>query len=738
MQEAEKLNQNAVAVNNADKQDDNFEDALAELPPMNKKSLISSDSLTSNEELSTETGAASSARQTIAAKLLDGSFHVDNESKTLPASKAAEDNSTGSSNSGDMSGDIVNCNEEDITGNNDSDKATTNTTHINETNVSQISPTLTDTVKTAIPDVNKMLSNDRKLDMVTMTPHSTEIGDQTFHDAEDTTAGDDDGEFQQVMSSRKSRRFRNKKGASMEDKFYPHQNKQLDKDRGRGISSSGMRKSSSEPAGMARLGEMELEQHNENNYLRKFASKNVTNPNFNQEASEKPALVQPPTKQNIDLPSGTISYAGKVKAGIVPKFQQTAKNSNPVKFTLDDEHSDGHVSDSSVVLPQNDASPCQRTTNPSTNASIVLNKEVGANAKTPEANPKYEVPRTSPKFEISFGEFPSVNISGAPKSLKASGYGTAEGLGSRPLQKVTRSNSVDGLETDSGGNVNENPTSTTQQHQEANVQYLDLQSTNNTYAGMLKRRLPPSQAPAAAATAVPKPTLVDEPQQTFQVASEVAMLPPESVKMVVENQKLVDNKKVPLEMKYNQVKPTQMIPPQSSPHDNMKLPANSTRVENKSHQEVKAAHISGHVIASPTPSISSSKGVAASSVCFPLSMEPMDLGITFGDVNISEMLKEEPVRQDSPVDRILAGADAASLPQVPSTGHSCTDLEMAWKDESKDSVLEPHLGGAGDAAKGNQREAIVKLMSGVEPQMDVNIGSFNYQEVADMLMKGKW
>ncbi|XP_072044648.1 uncharacterized protein [Amphiura filiformis] len=239
---------------------------------------------------------------------------------------------------------------------------------------------------------------------------------------------------------------------------------------------------------------------------------------------------------------------------------------------------------------------------------------------------------------------------------------------------------------------------------------------------MLKRRLPPSQnAPPPV-----KPQVVEEPVRAQQ-NNPVMMEPAKGLENLDKNEHS-NNKKVVVEVKPSQS--MQVAPP----HDVGKFPASSTtipRVENKSHQELKAAYnTSSHVVASPTPSISSSKG-ASRSVCIPLSMEPMDLGITFGNVNISEVLKEElaAARQDSPVDKLLAGADSVSgLPQVPSTGHSCTDLETAWRDENVS------VGEAGDAmTAGNQRVSGVQMTAGGDGAR--GIGNFNYYEVADMLMK---
>ncbi|XP_072043243.1 uncharacterized protein [Amphiura filiformis] len=215
----EKIMQSPVAVVN-DKVDDNFEDALSEFPAAPKKGLPSSDSLTSNEEFSSDTGGATGTRPTIASKMVDGTFHVDN-SKTLP-------NADSESLGDDVT--MTNCKKDEDKGEKEDNDTTQKNSLVQTTHVqhgkSDSQPKLSDT------ENDKMLSNNRNL--FTMTAHSTdtiEISDPPFLDVEETNAMDDDGEFQKVMSSKKSRRLNRKtKGVSMEDKLYTHQNKQLDKD----------------------------------------------------------------------------------------------------------------------------------------------------------------------------------------------------------------------------------------------------------------------------------------------------------------------------------------------------------------------------------------------------------------------------------------------------------------------------------------------------------------------------
>ncbi len=738
-----------------------FEDALSEFTTTPKKGLLSSDSLTSNEDVPSDIAGLSKVKPTFASKLVDGTFQVDTV-KTLP--NAESDSQGGSADDTAM----TNCMKETDSEGGKADDTTHSKTDDEQTTQVQRD---NDDAKPKLSDAenDKLLSNNRNFDSLTMTAHSTETHDPPYVDADEMNSPDDAGEFHTVMSSRKRRLNRKSKGVSMEEKSYPYQSKQLDKDQirgGRSVHSAGMRKSSSEPASMARLGETELEQHSDNNYLRKYPGRHSTTLNINNQDvadyNKYPVVSLPPPKPNNDISSNsgtvTISYAGKVKAGMAQHQVQAAKN-NPVKFTLDDaEHSDGHVSDSGIVIPQIEGTVTStlqsQRTNPSNahqpiaNVMPSINTAAVVDAKTKdEVKPEQPVTAasanatsggTSPKFEISFGEFNPVCIPRAPKSLKtscATMSSSAEGLQSslRPLQKVARSNSVDGLETEAAAIGDNSNQSTTPQHQEANVQYLDLHQSTNTYAGMLKRRLPPSQgAPPPA-----RPQVVEEPVQVTP-NNQVMMEPARNLDSAGKN----EYTKVGVEVKPSQ--PVQVMSPQT--HDVGKFPAAAPpppppRVENRCHQELKAAYNANHVVASPTPSISSSKGASSRSVCIPLSMEPMDLGITFGDVNISEVLKEEQVtRQDSPVDKIMAGADASILPQVPSTGHSCADLETAWRDENKD--VSQHIGEAGDAGvAGNQRETgmpIVQMAGGGDAEREAtNIGNFNYYEVADMLMKGK-
>lgn len=811
-----------VTVNSDNTPEETFELALQDLPPPPppKNTLVSSDSVTSNEEFLSDSGGAGpvtpvGVKPTIASKMLDGTFTVDKERKaSLSSLDSKSDVSTVVAENCKVQSDSKQIKiDDDKVEDNATTHSKRNKTKLTETNDSQYKTDLT--VLKTDGDNDKILANDKQMKSNALLKTASH-NNSTFHGREtlemedfpypeEASPGDDDGEFQEVMSSRKSRRARKIKGVSMEDRSYTY--KPIDKDGvRRGGNNAGLRKSSSEPASMARLGELDPEQpfdygrrlpNNRNNVTATFGiSRDVTN-------NDKPALVPPP-KPNSEstpppAPPSTISYAGKVKAGIshqpAPPAQNTPKSTNPVKFTLEDEHSDGHVSDSSIKSPQNDGPPSAASHSQRTVATKLLSSTVqtlaqtkgedsiaDGNHKVMEEKPemslvKHPLPAgggTSPKFEISFGEFTSVLISGAPQSLKNScDLVTSEGLslssGSRPLQK-TRSNSVDGFETVEGAaTIMEKANSTTLQHQEANVQYLDLhQQSANTYASRVKRSLTsnsPSQGLAPVNKAGEDLVRTHVRLNNTNVALESSLVPAEPP-MNIGAEQPVGNKlqlaataatndhhmQLGIENKGNHMSTHQGSPSSLNGSNAISKPQNSSipRVENKTQQVMKAHHLVdvNHPtkISSPTPSISSSKG-GVSSVCFPLSMEPINLGITFGD-GISEVLNQIPnmsvsARHGSPVDKLMTGgaAEESHLPQVPRTGHSCTDLEMAWRGENTVTTI-----GGGDGTT-EQQEFLrgMKMMntggiataSAASHMESANIGNFNYLEVAGMLMKGR-
>ncbi|XP_022105079.1 uncharacterized protein LOC110987010 [Acanthaster planci] len=544
----------------------------------------------------------------------------------------------------------------------------------------------------------------------------------------DSADNEDTRDFIKVEYKRSLRIAKKRSVGVIDDHRFVHSSgrymeRDRDYSRSRNLQSAGLRKSSSEPAGMFELGDKDSEGV-ENKAKPKYLSDSVTKTDMHLTSS---VLTETTTVQRSEF-----SYASKVKSNMKTSSLPPKLSPQALLDYGDDDQSDNPASSENSSDSVTGNKPAVLEPKPMPSGISVLDKsDTSCTSKS-----EFVVAHSAKEQLVKNSVRPEKHYI-VSQTMRPPGDSSKVGQ----VRSFQRSSSVDTSGVTKKVSFDDNSIRRTvpPQGPEASVQYLDL-----TYAGRLK-----GQRPAVSKAAAVHPQLLTSDVQRVQVAGLKDLKsqpkgsePNEKEVLITSKATIVLGTKTPTQNDLGRGSNV-MIKPGSS---NLVSSTDFKPVDQPASSQPRASPAtlpltSRNTTSSPTPSVGSS-----TSKPHPVfDLDPQDnFDITFGSVIVRkagyEILREESsaMKRGSPVKEILSNVPATGQLPTP-TGLSCAELEKSFMSQDSNqptpAKVDDAAGGDSSATSGvsfGKFDGALGIKAALEGKKD-DTGDFNHLEVAGML-----